>query len=182
MQENQFVDPPYRKKVYKLLSDNFSDFKTTEDDFNKKLDSDPLYATKVFDVLSNNFSDFKRSKDEFISMVSPVKKKDQAAQIGSMVGTDIGSSVLPKVAEVGPVATPREPKTWSSLPWSSWADGSQLPSSSPSVKSKGQRALEKIESLDADFKDFETAYREAPNEFNAWASKTFPTVKLEKLS
>lgn len=76
--EGQQPEPPYRKKVYDLLSSNFSDFKRTEQEFNAKLDSDPEYYTKVHDLLSKNFTDFKRPKEEFKSMLG-LKKKDAGA-------------------------------------------------------------------------------------------------------
>jgi hypothetical protein len=74
MTEQLQQDPPYRKKVFDLLAGNFGDFKTSEQDFYKKLDTDPAYTEKVFDVLSKNFDDFKRPKEEFVSML--VEKKN----------------------------------------------------------------------------------------------------------
>lgn len=75
-QDNQQIqDPPYRKKVYDLLANNFSDFKTSEAEFNSKLDTDKEYAGKVYDVLSKSFSDFKRPKEEFFTMLSNDSEK-----------------------------------------------------------------------------------------------------------
>jgi hypothetical protein len=71
-------EPPYKKKVWDILSNNFEDFKLSEDDFYKKLSSDKEYAGKVHDVLINNFEDFSKPKDKFIADITfeePVKKK-----------------------------------------------------------------------------------------------------------
>lgn len=54
--------PPYKKKVFDILSSNFDDFKLGEQDFYKKLATDKNYAGKVHDVLIQNFSDFKKAK------------------------------------------------------------------------------------------------------------------------
>ena len=83
-------DPPYRKKVYDLLSQNFSDFKRTEEEFNAKLDSDPAYAEQVYGVLSQNFADFKRPKDEFLGMLG--KPQAPPPQAPTPVG---GGGALP---------------------------------------------------------------------------------------
>jgi len=74
----QQPEPPYRKKVYDLLSSKFSDFKRTEQEFYTKLDSEPEYYTKVHELLSNKFSDFKRPIGEFKDMLG-LKKKDAGA-------------------------------------------------------------------------------------------------------
>lgn len=71
--------PPYKKKVFDILSSNFDDFKLGEQDFYKKLATDKNYAGKVHDVLIQNFSDFKKPKNEFIDSLTfeePLKKKD----------------------------------------------------------------------------------------------------------
>lgn len=70
--------PPYKKKVFDILSSNFDDFKLGEQDFYKKLATDKNYAGKVHDVLIQNFSDFKKAKNEFIDSLTfeePLKKK-----------------------------------------------------------------------------------------------------------
>ena len=72
-------EPPYKKKVFDILSSNFDDFKLGEQDFYKKLATDKTYASKVHDVLIQNFSDFKKPKNEFIDSLTfeePLKKKD----------------------------------------------------------------------------------------------------------
>jgi len=71
--------PPYNKKVFDILSSNFTDCKLGEQDFYKKLATDKNYAGKVHDVLIQNFSDFKKPKNEFIDSLTfeePLKKKD----------------------------------------------------------------------------------------------------------
>jgi len=91
-------EPPYKKKVYDILSSNFDDFKLGEQDFYKKLSTDKTYAGKVHDVLIENFSDFKKPKNEFIdslTFVEPVKKKDQIGNLSGEVSSPIQSK-LPK--------------------------------------------------------------------------------------
>ena len=83
-------EPPYKKKVYDILSSNFSDFKLGEQDFYKKISTDKTYAGKVHDVLIENFSDFKKPKNEFIdslTFVEPVKKKDQTGNLSGEVSS-----------------------------------------------------------------------------------------------
>jgi hypothetical protein len=78
-------DPPYKKKVYDILSTNFDDFKLTEDDFYKKLASDKTYAGKVHKVLVDNFEDFTKPADKFVvdlTFEEPVKKKDGTQNFG----------------------------------------------------------------------------------------------------
>jgi hypothetical protein len=78
-------DPPYKKKVYDILSTNFDDFKLTEDDFYKKLASDKTYAGKVHKVLIDNFEDFTKPADKFVADITfeePVKKKDGTQNLG----------------------------------------------------------------------------------------------------
>jgi hypothetical protein len=90
-------EPPYKKKVYDILSSNFSDFKLGEQDFYKKLSTDKTYAGKVHDVLIENFSDFKKPKNEFIdslTFVEPVKKKDQISNLSGEVSSPIQSKLL----------------------------------------------------------------------------------------
>ena len=95
---NPNEDPVYRKKVYKFLSDNFSDFTTAEQDFYKKLDTDQTYAPKVYKLLKDNFSDFDSGEQDFMFLMTPSKKKDQAglpAQSGESVGTSQSPLQLP---------------------------------------------------------------------------------------
>ncbi len=68
-------DIAYRKKIYGFLSNNFSDFKRTEEEFNSMLDNQEGYAEQVYGVISSEFADFGRSKEEFISLMLPSKKK-----------------------------------------------------------------------------------------------------------
>lgn len=90
---NQQGDPPYRKKVYDLLSSNFSDFNRTEDEFYSKLDSDPQYASNVYDVISGNFSDFKRTKNEFLDLI---KKKVLGGESIFTTPSQLISPLVPK--------------------------------------------------------------------------------------
>jgi hypothetical protein len=82
----QNEDPKYRKKVYDILSSNFEDFKLSESDFYKKLDSDTGYAPKVYKVLKDNFADFEKPEKDFMSLVGPSKKKDLFGKITTSVG------------------------------------------------------------------------------------------------
>ena len=71
-------DPPYKKKVYNKLIENFEDFKLSEDDFYKKLASDKTYASRVHKVLVDNFEDFTKPVDKFVTDITfeePLKKK-----------------------------------------------------------------------------------------------------------
>lgn len=68
-------DPVYRKKVYNFLKRELSDFKLSEDDFYKKLDTDQAYAPKVYSFLKNNFSDFSKPEQDFLFLMTPSKKK-----------------------------------------------------------------------------------------------------------
>ena len=90
MAENTYTgqneDPKYRKKVYDILSSNFEDFKLSESDFYKKLDSDTGYAPKVYKVLKDNFADFEKPEKDFMSLVGPSKKKDLFGKITTYVG------------------------------------------------------------------------------------------------
>jgi len=90
MAENTYTgqneDPKYRKKVYDILSSNFEDFKLSESDFYKKLDSDTGYAPKVYKVLKDNFSDFQKPEKDFMSLVGPSKKKGLFGEITTYVG------------------------------------------------------------------------------------------------
>jgi uncharacterized protein YicC (UPF0701 family) len=90
MAENTYTgqneDPKYRKKVYDILSSNFEDFKLSESDFYKKLDSDTGYAPKVYKVLKDNFADFEKPEKDFMSLVGPSKKKDLFGKITTSVG------------------------------------------------------------------------------------------------
>jgi hypothetical protein len=90
MAENTYTgqneDPKYRKKVYDILSSNFEDFKLSESDFYKKLDSDTGYAPKVYKVLKDNFSDFQKPEKDFMSLVGPSKKKGLFGEITTSVG------------------------------------------------------------------------------------------------
>ena len=99
----QQQDPPYRKKVFSLLADNFDDFKTSEQDFYNKLDTDPTYSDKVFEVLSSNFSDFKRPKDEFKSML--VEKKN-SVETTPPKSTTLSAPAAPKSGATSPSVSP----------------------------------------------------------------------------
>ena len=78
---SQVVDvapkPKYRKKVYDVLKtqiykDNANNFKLTEQQFNKKIDSDQEYAKKVYGVLkSANLpaSQFSLNVDQFLTKI-----------------------------------------------------------------------------------------------------------------
>jgi len=72
---NPNEDPVYRKNIYKFLTDNFDDFKVSEQDFYKKLDTDQAYAPKVYKVIKDNFSDFDRGEQDFMFLMTPSKKK-----------------------------------------------------------------------------------------------------------
>lgn len=87
---NNTEDPKYRKKIYDFLSTNFADFKRTEADFYKKLDTDSNYAGQVYDVISKNYSDFGRPRNEFLDLMLPSKKKEP-----SEVGGEAGTSARP---------------------------------------------------------------------------------------
>lgn len=73
-------DPVYRKKVYNFLKRELSDFKLSEDDFYKKLDTDQAYAPKVYSFLKNNFSDFTKPEQDFLFLMTPSKKKTKSQQ------------------------------------------------------------------------------------------------------
>ena len=78
-------DPPYKKKVYNKLIENFEDFKLSEDDFYKKLASDKTYASRVHKVLVDNFEDFTKPVDKFVTDITfeePLKKKDGTQDFG----------------------------------------------------------------------------------------------------
>ena len=101
---NPIEDPVYRKKIYKFLTDNFSDFTTNEQDFYKKLDTDQAYAPKVYKLLKDNFSDFDRPEQDFLFLMTPSKKKDQT---GLPVSAVTSQSPL-QLPSVDPNKTPED--------------------------------------------------------------------------
>lgn len=88
-------EPPYRKKVYDLLSTQTKGFTLSEDAFYKKLDTDGEYGNKLFDFISNNFSNFKKPKDEFITMLQPVPETDGLKKNGEESAAQVGGETTP---------------------------------------------------------------------------------------
>lgn len=103
-------DPVYRKKVYNFLKRELSDFKLSEDDFYKKLDTDQAYAPKVYNFLKNNFSDFTKPEQDFLFLMTPSKKKDEIPTVSLSPGEK-----LPDVSQAGGGTSPSTSPSQSQL-------------------------------------------------------------------
>jgi hypothetical protein len=103
-------DPVYRKKVYNLLKNDFSDFYLSESDFYKKLDSDQNYAPKVYKLIRDNYSDFSKPEQDFLFLMTPSKKKDESGGI-PVISMEPGGELPTQPAEqptTAPVSSPSE--------------------------------------------------------------------------
>jgi hypothetical protein len=99
-------DPVYRKKVYNLLKNDFSDFYLSETDFYKKLDSDQNYAPKVYKLIRDNYSDFSKPEQDFLFLMTPSKKKDESGEI-PVISMEPGGE-LPTQPGTAPASSPSE--------------------------------------------------------------------------